>query len=155
MSQPPRVLFVCLGNICRSPSAEGVFRAVAEEADLAVEIDSAGTSNWHIGEPPDPRSQAAAARRGIDLSGLRGRQVSPADFNVFDLIIGMDRSNLARLNAMAPKGARADVRLFLDYAPGMAGREVPDPYDGGEQGFENVLDMIEAASKGLVAELQR
>ncbi len=153
MSHTPRVLFVCLGNICRSPTAEGVFRAVAEEAGLEVEIDSAGTSGWHIGDPPDPRAQAAAARRGVDLSDLKGRTVSEADFEAFDLIVAMDRSNLARLNAMAPEGSRAEVRLMLDFAPGPAGREVPDPYDGGAQGFENVLDMIEAASRGLASDL--
>jgi protein-tyrosine phosphatase len=151
-----RVLFVCLGNICRSPTAEGVFRhLLAKEAPgLRVEVDSAGTAGYHAGDPPDLRSQRAAARRGIDLSGLRARQVTTADFAQFDLIIAMDRDNLAELQAMRPAHSRAQLRLFLDYAPELGLREVPDPYYGGVGGFEQVLDLSAAASRGLIAALQ-
>lgn len=155
MSNPPRVLFVCLGNICRSPTAEGVFRAVAAREGVAAEADSAGTGAWHVGEPPDRRATAAAARRGIDLSTQRARQARAEDFNEFDHILAMDRSNLADLQAIAPPGARADLRLFLDYAPDQPVREVPDPYYGGARGFETVLDLIEEASAGLLAELRK
>lgn len=144
------VLFVCLGNICRSPTAEGVFRARAHAAGLDVTIASAGTGAWHIGEPPDERAQGAALSRGYDLSGLRGAQVQADDFHTHDLILAMDEENLANLSALAPEGARAELRLFLDFAPGLAVREVPDPYYGGADGFDRVLDMIEAASDGLI-----
>jgi low molecular weight protein-tyrosine phosphatase len=152
-----RVLFVCLGNICRSPTAEGVFRHLLrqEAPELQVEVDSAGTADYHVGEPPDLRSQRAAMRRGIDLGGLRARQVTPADFARFDLILAMDRANLLELEAMRPKNSRARVRLFLEYAPELRRLEVPDPYYRDASGFEEVLDFSAAASRGLLADLQK
>jgi protein-tyrosine phosphatase len=152
-----RVLFVCLGNICRSPTAEGVFRHLLrqEAPTLQVEIDSAGTADYHLGEPPDLRSQRAAMRRGIDLGGLRARQVILADFARFDLILAMDRANLLELEAMRPKNSRARVRLFLEYAPELGRLEVPDPYYRDASGFEEVLDFSAAASRGLLADLQK
>lgn len=147
-----RVLFVCLGNICRSPTAEGVFRALVERAGLSdqIEIDSAGTAAWHIGKSPDARAQAAAAMRGYDLSPLRGRQVSVADFARFDFVLAMDRSNLADLLAQCPAEQRHKVRLFLSFSSQWQNHEVPDPYYGGAEGFDHVLDMIEDASLGLL-----
>lgn len=146
-----RILFVCLGNICRSPTAEAVFRAIAarELADLELAIDSAGTAAYHIGEPPDRRTREAAARRGYDLSDLRARMVEPEDFERFDLILAMDRQNLRTLEQRAPVLVRQRIRLFLEYAPEAGETEVPDPYYGGGNGFEHVLDLIEAASRGL------
>jgi protein-tyrosine phosphatase len=150
------VLFVCLGNICRSPTAEGVFRQLLEQEapDLQVAVDSAGTADYHIGGAPDPRSQRAALRRGIDLSGLRGRQVTRDDFARFDLILAMDRDNLRQLQAVRPQHSRAQVRLFLEYAPQLARPEIPDPYYGDASGFEQVLDLCTAASRGLLRALQ-
>jgi protein-tyrosine phosphatase len=152
-----RVLFVCLGNICRSPTAEGVFRQMLTQhaPGLQVEVDSAGTADYHIGEPPDLRSQRAAMRRGIDLGGLRARQVTPADFARFDLILAMDRGNLAELEAMRPMNSHARVQLFLQYAPDSGRLEVPDPYYRDANGFEDVLDLTAAASRGLLAALQK
>jgi protein-tyrosine phosphatase len=152
-----KVLFVCLGNICRSPTAEGVFRHLLrqEAPELQVEVDSAGTADYHLGEPPDLRSQRAAMRRGIDLGALRARQVTPADFARFDLILAMDRANLLELEAMRPKNSRARVQLFLEYAPELGRLEVPDPYLGDASGFEEVLDLSAAASSGLLAGLQK
>lgn len=151
-----KVLFVCLGNICRSPTAEAVFRHVLahEGADLRVVVDSAGTHGYHIGEPPDPRTQAAAARRGIDMSGLRARQVHADDFEEFDLILAMDRENLAELKRRSPARLHDRVQLFLEYTA-LTEREVPDPYYGGEAGFEQVLDLVEQASRGLLDDLRR
>lgn len=151
-----RVLFVCSGNICRSPSAEGVFRALIAKQGLSgrIETDSAGTGDWHAGEPPDERSQEAALRRGIDLSGIRARQVVGEDFARFDVILAMDNGHLRHLMRMAPPTAKGRVRLFLDYAPGATGRDVPDPYFGGGAGFDRVLDLIEAGCAGLLAELR-
>jgi len=153
-NRPFRVLFVCLGNICRSPTAEGVMRDVLsrEAPTLAVELDSAGTGDYHLGEPPDRRSQRVARARGIDISDLRARQVKPDDFARFDLILAMDRANLRDLEARRPRDSRAKLALFLDYAP-QFGAEVPDPYLGGAADFERVLDLSEAAARGLVAEL--
>jgi protein-tyrosine phosphatase len=122
---------------------------------LQVEVDSAGTADYHIGDAPDPRSQRAALRRGIDLSALRGRQVVPQDFERFDFILAMDRSNLRELKAMQPKGSRARVQLFLEYAPQLGRLEVPDPYYGDAGGFETVLDLCAAASRGLITALQK
>jgi protein-tyrosine phosphatase len=147
------VLFVCLGNICRSPTAEGVFRhLLAQQApELRVEVDSAGTADYHTGSPPDLRSQRAALARGIDLSGLRARQVAPEDFARFDLILAMDRDNLRELQAMRPKRAPASLQLFLEYAPQLGRLEVPDPYYRDASAFEEVLDLCTAASRGLLA----
>ncbi|BCA27789.1 low molecular weight protein-tyrosine-phosphatase [Metapseudomonas otitidis] len=149
-----RVLFVCLGNICRSPTAEGVLRGKLEQAGLAerVEVDSAGTAGWHIGKAPDPRTCQAAAKRGYDLSALRARQVSAEDFQRFDLVLAMDHSNLRDLKALhAGRGNAPD--LFLRRYD-LATEEVPDPYYGGEDGFETVLDLVEQACDGLIAEIR-
>jgi len=153
---PIKVLFVCLGNYCRSPTAEGVFRQllITEAPELRVEVDSAGTADYHVGSPPDPRSQRAALRRGIDLSRLRGRQISPRDFADFDFILAMDRDNLRDLEAMRPKNSRARVQLFMEYATETGRLEVPDPWGGAAGAFEEVLDLTEAASRGLLAALQ-
>ncbi len=150
-----RVLFVCLGNICRSPTAEGVMRAIAarEFPALEIELDSAGTADYHVGEPPDRRTVAAARRRGYELSGLRARQVQPADFDHFDFVLAMDRANLAELDDRRPRSATARVGLFLEYAPEMGVVEVPDPYFGGAEVFERVLDLCEAAARGMLASL--
>ncbi|MFP5517234.1 MAG: low molecular weight protein-tyrosine-phosphatase, partial [Alphaproteobacteria bacterium] len=133
-----KVLFVCTGNICRSPTAEGVFRHLAEHAGLGRHViaDSAGTQSYHVGEPPDPRTQRAALARGVDLSALRARKVSVVDFSRFDHILAMDHGHLAQLRRIAPPGTTAAIRLFLDDAPGLEGGEVPDPYYGGPDGFE-------------------
>jgi protein-tyrosine phosphatase len=151
------ILFVCLGNICRSPSAEGVVRDLAarEHPPLVLELDSAGTAGYHIGAPPDLRSQAAARRRGIDISDLRGRRVESADYSRFDLILAMDRQNLTDLKRGRPRNARAQLRLFLEYAPECGMLEVPDPYYGTERDFERVLDLCTAAARGLIAELRQ
>ncbi|MFZ2509141.1 MAG: low molecular weight protein-tyrosine-phosphatase [Steroidobacteraceae bacterium] len=150
-----RVLFVCLGNICRSPTAAAVFRHLAhrEAAGLAVEADSAGTHTYHIGSAPDARTVAAALRRGIDMSGMRARVVEPADFERFDLLLAMDQQNYGHLLRMAPPERRDRVRLFLEFAPDQERREVPDPYYGGATGFEDVLDLVEEAARGLLAAL--
>ena len=146
------VLFVCLGNICRSPTAEGVFRHHVRETGLdgRITADSAGTGGWHAGDPPDRRAQAAARRRGIELSDLRARQAKPDDFTRFDYILAMDQRNLRDLQSMAPAGQEDRPRLFLSFAPHLGTAEVPDPYYGGDAGFEAVLDMIDAASRGLL-----
>ncbi|MFM7066002.1 MAG: low molecular weight protein-tyrosine-phosphatase [Gammaproteobacteria bacterium] len=151
-----KVLFVCLGNICRSPTAEGVFRSLALEAGAWQAgwirgIDSAGTGGWHAGEPPDPRTVAAARRRGYDLSTLRARQVTADDFHAFDLLLAMDRRNLHDLSRLRPAVSRAEIRLFLDFAPDCGRDEVPDPYYGGSEGFSEVLDLCESAARGLLA----
>jgi len=150
------ILFVCLGNICRSPTAEAVFRAAAQRAGIAsgLTIDSAGTGEWHVGAPPDWRAIAHAKQRGYDLTSLRARQVSREDFSRFDWILAMDRHNLAELKRLRPASYAGHLGLFLEIAPALAVREVPDPYDGGEDGFETVLDLVEAASDALVARLR-
>lgn len=152
-----RVLFVCLGNICRSPTAEGVFRALVESEGLTrkIEIDSAGTHAYHIGEGPDPRSQSAAASRGIDLSQLRGRRATDKDIEEFDYVLAMDRDNYANLMRITPSQLESRVGLLMDYAPARPEDEVPDPYFGGEGGFDRVLDMIEEAARGLLADIRR
>ncbi len=153
--RPVRVLFVCLGNICRSPTAEGVLRhmMIEEAPELKVEIDSAGTADYHVGDPPDPRTQRAALRRGIDLRGLRARRVVPGDFSKFDLILAMDRQNLRDLASLRPAASTAQLRLFMEYAPDSC-LEVPDPYYGDEDAFERVLDLTTLAARGLVAQLR-
>lgn len=151
-----RVLLVCMGNICRSPMAEGVLRhRLAErELPLPVEIDSAGTHGYHHGAPPDPRAQAAALRRGVDISGLRARRVIPEDFERFDLVIAMDDDNHAALLELAAEEHHQKVRLLLEFAGDAGRRSVPDPYYGGTLGFERVLDLVEEAMAGLLDELQ-
>jgi protein-tyrosine phosphatase len=147
-----RVLFVCMGNICRSPTAVGVFKRLVNDAGLDAEIesDSAGTHDYHIGDPPDARSQAAAGRRGYDLSALRARQVAHDDFALFDYVLAMDETNLTALLSLCPAHYRERVKLFLEFAPEAGHREVPDPYYGGAQGFEEVLDLVELAAQGLL-----
>jgi protein-tyrosine phosphatase len=149
------VVFVCMGNICRSPTAEAVFRHYVENAGLSerIRIDSAGTHDYHIGEPPDARTRRAAQQRGYDMSALRGRQVEAADFERFDYVLAMDRANLAILHGLAQqRGGRP--RLFLEFAKHHKEREVPDPYYGGEEGFERVLDMVEDAAEGLLQHIR-
>jgi protein-tyrosine phosphatase len=173
-----KILFVCMGNICRSPTAEGVVRQLLAEraadlqvqldsaegvvrqllaeraADLQVQLDSAGTHAYHVGEPPDARAIEAASRRGIDLSGLRARRVRREDFEHFDLILAMDRDNLSRLQELQPDRSSAQLRLMLEFSPDSALEEVPDPYYGGAAGFEQVLDLLEDAAEGLLQALR-
>jgi protein-tyrosine phosphatase len=154
-----RVLFVCLGNICRSPTAQGTMRQLVREAGLqdSIELDSAGTGSWHVGSMPDPRAAATARARGIVLDGF-ARQVSQDDFDDFDLVLAMDRSNMRELRQLAPgEQARAKVRLLREFDPASAGAEdldVPDPYYGAAGGFEEVLDLVEAACRGLLAQIR-
>jgi protein-tyrosine phosphatase len=150
------VLVVCTGNICRSPTADGVLRRLVRDAGLErlIEVDSAGTHDYHVGEAPDERAQRHALRRGYDLGDLRARQVARADFERFDLILAMDRGHLALLERAAPAEHRRKLRLFMEFANGWGESEVPDPYYGGEAGFERVLDMIEAGARGVLAELR-
>lgn len=151
------VLFCCMGNICRSPTAEAVFRARVEEAGLAQQIliDSVGTHDYHIGKPPDLRTQCAAKQRGYDMSNLRGRQVEVADFSRFDYVLAMDNANMAILYRLCPQQQRNRLTMFLEYASMHKQREVPDPYYGGEDGFERVLDMVEDAAEGLLSQIQK
>lgn len=151
-----RILFVCMGNICRSPTAEGVFGHLLAQSPLSerIEIDSAGTIAHHVGETPDRRSQAAARKRGVDLSSLRARQVQRSDFAAFDLILAMDRDNLDSMTRICPPHLADKLELFLHYANEYEETEVPDPYYGGQDGFEHVLDLVEAASNGLLRSLQ-
>jgi protein-tyrosine phosphatase len=148
---------VCLGNICRSPTAEGVLRDIAarEAPELTLEVDSAGTADYHIGAAPDSRSRRAALARGFDISGLRARRVSADDFNRFDLLLAMDRANLRALEALRPAGSHAQLRLLMSYAPELGYSEVPDPYYGTDRDFEAVLDLTTAAARGLIAKLQQ
>ncbi len=151
-----RVLFVCLGNICRSPLAEGVFRDLVARAGLAGEIhaDSAGTHAYHVGEPPDSRAQEAALQRGVDIGMLRGRKAARRDFETFDYILAMDRENHVNLLAICPRGLEHKLRLFLEFATDRPEDEVPDPYYGGASGFHRVLDMVDEASQGLLADIR-
>jgi protein-tyrosine phosphatase len=151
-----KVLFVCTGNICRSPTAEGVFRQVVRDAGLdgRISTDSAGTHDYHVGEPPDGRSVRAAKSRGVDIADLRARKVRPADFEEFDLILAMDCGHFDQLVRMAPKDRRDRIKLFMDYAPEAPKREVPDPYYGEGTHFTEVLDLVEAASEGLLNSLR-
>lgn len=157
MKEMVRVLFVCMGNICRSPTAEGVVARYLEKnrLDGRVAVDSAGTHAYHVGERPDRRAREAAKKRGIDLGRLRARRVVEEDFVRFDLILAMDRENLAYLLKECPDEHRHKLRLFLSYAPNASHDEVPDPYYGGPDGFEHVLDLIEGAAQGLIDELRR
>ncbi|HFQ14520.1 MAG TPA: low molecular weight phosphotyrosine protein phosphatase [Gammaproteobacteria bacterium] len=152
-----RVLFVCMGNICRSPTAEGVFRHLVRqhELDEHIETDSAGTHAYHVGEPPDQRARQTAISRGLDISDLRARKVKPADFEKFHYVIAMDQDNYQLLAEMAPEEHTERLRLFLDFAPGLKEREVPDPYYGGPKGFEYVFDLVEEASRGLLEEIRK
>jgi protein-tyrosine phosphatase len=153
---PVKVLFVCMGNICRSPTAEGVFRKLVLEEGLVerVHIDSAGTHAYHIGDRPDRRAQMAAERRGVSLEGIRARRVSDADFDAFHYILAMDEDNLLYLQSAATENSLARLSLFLDFADS-AVREIPDPYYGGAAGFERVLDLVEDASRGLLQAIRR
>jgi protein-tyrosine phosphatase len=152
-----RVLFVCMGNICRSPTAEGVFRKLLSERapDLDVLVDSAGTHAYHVGEPPDPRAQRAAERRGVDLSTQRARRVTEQDFAHFELVLAMDELNRATLLENCPPEYHGRVRLLLEFAPHLQRSDVPDPYYGGSNGFEHVLDLVEEAAAGLLEHLRR
>lgn len=152
-----KVLFVCMGNICRSPTAQGVFESLITEASLAehILVDSAGTHAYHTGEPPDARASEAALRRGVDLSPQKARRVTPADFAEFDYVLAMDRSNIENLSTLCEPTHAQKLRLFLDFAPDLGVEEVPDPYYGGVTGFERVLDMIEEAAKGLLVEIRQ
>ena len=154
--RPVKVLFVCTGNICRSPTAEGVFRHVVQQEGLKdrIVIESAGTHGYHVGEPPDPRSQQAAAGRGYDLSAQRARRVERKDFDEFDYVLAMDNENLGFLRRVCPSQHAHKVRLFMEFGSDAAVREVPDPYYGGGAGFERVLDLVEGASKGLLGHLK-
>lgn len=148
------VLFVCLGNICRSPLAEGVFRHHVEKgySGQRLEIDSAGTGSWHIGHAPDPRSIEVATKNGIDITHQRARKVRPADFDDYDYIIAMDKENQANLNRMHT-GGKAEISLFLSHAPSLGFLEVPDPYYGGDDGFDHVFDLVDEAAKGLLVHI--
>lgn len=152
-----RVLFVCMGNICRSPTAEGVVRTTAERLGVAhhFEFDSAGTHGYHVGNPPDARTRKAAAQRGYDLSSLKARQVNSYDFERFDYILAMDRSNLELLQRACPEDFQRKLSLFLAFGDGFEEDEVPDPYYGGEEGFEHVLDLIEDAATGFLEKIRK
>ncbi len=154
---PVRVLFVCLGNICRSPTAHGVFEARVRRAGLAgqISVDSAGTGDWHVGRPPHKSTLVAARRRGYELKHHRARQVCVADFRAFDYMLAMDRSNLADLQRLAPSGATSRIGLFLDYHHDVNLMEVPDPYGGGAADFDRVLDMVETTSDALLLSISR
>ena len=151
-----KVLFVCMGNICRSPSPEGVFRDMVERKGFSAQImtDSAGTGDWHVGNPPDPRAQKAALDRGVDISDLRARKVRAKDFIEFDYVLAMDRSNYAKLQQICPPGYEDRLYMFLSFYPDSPEEEVPDPYFGGADGFDYVLDLIEKASEGLVEDIK-
>jgi protein-tyrosine phosphatase len=151
-----KVLFVCMGNICRSPTAQGVFRHLVEQEGLShlITTDSAGTIDYHVGKPPDRRARETALRRGLDLSDLRARQAKAADFAAFDYVVAMDRDNYTDLLRLCPEGLEAKLHLFMDFAPELEVQEVPDPYYGGPSGFERVFDMVEQASHGLLQRIR-
>ncbi len=152
-----KVLFVCLGNICRSPTAEGVFKNLVQQAKLGdrIQVDSAGTHAYHVGEAPDARAQEAARNRGIELGKLKGRQAIAEDMTEFDYVLAMDHENVENLYRICPEGYESRINLFLSYANNLEIEEVPDPYFGGGSGFDQVLDMIEEASIGLLNEIRR
>lgn len=153
---PTKVLFVCMGNICRSPTAEGVFRQLVSATGLTDRIvsDSAGTHDYHVGHAPDRRAQAAAGQRGYDISGLRARQVRPQDVIEFDFVLAMDGDNLRELRRIVPPQARGKPMLFTEFSRLNRGQDVPDPYYGGPDGFDLVLDMVEDAARGLLEEIK-
>ena len=155
MAEPLRLLVVCLGNICRSPMAEGALRARLREAGLerGAIVDSAGTGDWHVGDPPDRRAIATARRHGVDISGLRARQLGAADFDDFDWLLCADHANLRDVQALAPRGSRAGISLFMEWA-GLQG-PIPDPYTGGEDHFEQVWSLVDAAAQAAVQRLHR
>jgi protein-tyrosine phosphatase len=159
MSASPtiKVLFVCMGNICRSPTAHGVFRKLVQDEGLMdrIEIDSAGTHGYHVDEPPDRRAILTAARRGVVLEDLRARRAEPEDFLHYDYILAMDQENFISLSAICPRGMERKLMMLMDFAPQLRTREVPDPYYGGPTGFEQVFDMVEVAGKGLLAHIRR
>ena len=152
-----KILFVCMGNICRSPTAHGIFSALVKQQGLAdsIEVDSAGTHAYHIGNPPDLRAQESALKRGIDLSTLRARRVEKNDFEKFDYVLAMDDENFALLDAQCPACHKEKLKLLMEYAPHIKQREVPDPYYGGPGAFERVLDMIESAAQGLLEDIRK
>ena len=152
-----RVLFVCMGNICRSPTAQGIFETLVEREGFGhlIEVDSAGTHAYHVGNPPDSRAQDIARRRGFDLSSQRARKAQSEDFKNFDYLVAMDQDNFHGLMSICPVGMEGKIHLLMDYAPAFRTREVPDPYYGGDTGFERVFDMVEAAASGLLDELKR
>jgi len=156
-SEKVSVLFVCMGNICRSPTAQGIFEGLVEREGLSerIQIDSAGTHAYHVGEGPDERAQAAALSRGFDLSGQRARKVKKDDFDVFDYVLVMDHGNYGDMQINCPTSHRHKLRLFLEFAEDMPEDEVPDPYYGGAHGFEHVIDLVEAASLGLLADIRQ
>ena len=154
MTQTPALLFVCLGNICRSPLAEGAMRLAAEQAGLAVEIDSCGTAAYHVDAPPDPRSIATAADYGIDISGLRGRQLQVADFTRFHRIFAMDHQNLRNIERVRPAGASAQISLLMDVVAGREGAAIADPYYGGEERFEDTWEDVWSAAQALVEQMK-
>ena len=151
-----KVLFVCLGNICRSPTAHGFFQKLVDDEGLTkrILVDSAGTSGWHIGEPPDARTTRTAKTRGIDLSSLRGRQLQSSDLVEYDYVLAMDKENLSNIQRLESAGSNAQVALFLTFANNYQVEEVPDPYHGGQDGFEYVFDLVADASQGLMAHIK-
>ncbi|GJE79883.1 low molecular weight protein-tyrosine-phosphatase [Methylorubrum thiocyanatum] len=153
MPERSAILFVCLGNICRSPLAEAAFRREAERIGLDVAVDSAGTGDWHVGEPPDRRAIAVARANGVDISGYRGRQVTAADFDRFDHVVALDLANLARLRALRPAKSRADLSLLLDHVPGREGEPVADPYYGADAGFDTTWADVTAGAQVLARRL--
>jgi protein-tyrosine phosphatase len=155
-NRPIKVLFICMGNMCRSPLAEGVFSSLVESNNLGhtISTDSAGTHFYHVGEPPDPRSQLVAQKYSVDISGQRCRQVTQEDFRVFDYILAMDNQNIRQLQNIQPENARATVSLFLTYAENRETLEVPDPYFGGNDGFEHVYALVKKASEGLLQHIK-
>ncbi len=153
LPKPPAVLFVCLGNICRSPLAEAAFRAALAERGLEMRVDSAGTGGWHAGEPPDRRAQAVARRHGVEIGGYRARQVIPEDFHLFSHIVALDRDNLANLRRLRPEGATAELSLLLDPVAGRRGQSVADPYYGDEAGFETTWADVTSGARALLQAL--
>jgi protein-tyrosine phosphatase len=153
--KPVKVLFVCMGNICRSPTAHGVFQALVDKHDLgaSIQVESAGTHSYHVGNPPDGRSQATARRRGVDLSGLRARRFVSADFTEYDYLLGLDQAIIADMGAIKPEGASARLQLMLEFSQQYSQLEVPDPYFG-DDGFELVFDMIDDAALGLLRQIR-